>query len=344
MTTVRRHQNLLAGSIITSTANLNARTRKAARGFQSAESHVAVMPCVVPWPHATDTNGATYQHDLYGVYSGFTYTNSEATFNASLVPVPQELPSGYTHRWKRDHNISTADNSKTPNRIGQSSPFAMVAGTGRSSTEVFFPFDWAPLSYVAPRIRTAQALTSYNFGPENRGTSCGSTFSASGPGGHVLFTTQGLDYFRWVLTTAFAATYSKFRVTVGYFTDGSASSDHVGFLGSGRTYYTAYPDNILFQEEKVSGVAYDSGFLYNGDGTHDFTVPVGERAYLQMVFEGFNIADAAWVLETNYTTFTRPHSLQWRRRTDIPLPWTCTGENGLIAPGGVVPGIIPGYP
>lgn len=85
-----------------------ARALGRARQIKIALGHV--IPTVETWPYATDSNGQSYPAGTVGVRIAWvpglddtTEVGAVASFRA-LIPVPSELPAGYTARLARDHN------------------------------------------------------------------------------------------------------------------------------------------------------------------------------------------------------------------------------------------------
>jgi hypothetical protein len=304
------------------------------------------MPSVVAWPFAVDSNGEAYPAGLVGVYSNFVYNESAATFNQRLIAVPDTLPVGYTPRMERDHNRAPADSSKTPNRIGQSSPFEIVnygAFSGNTGDHC-----WGEDAAVytggsitpCPRIRTAQALTNYRFMPENLGDSAGVAIGSKAGGSHTafngLFSSQGLRYLRIVCDfTGYDANYTKCRITVGHFGDANTKVTNPGVTGG---QYPALPSTIWYQQETLAGGTLDTGYVYGG-----WSFPLGQRGDIAIYPEIFDSSAGLWKVFRPLEVSPFAYSFYWQRRLDLPMPWTFSGEGGLIAPGGVVPGVIPGY-
>lgn len=308
-----------------------------------------IVPQVEPWPYTTDANGQSYPSGLVGVR--FTYTsqrgNDLVTFNdTSLVAVPDTLSADYLHRWESDHNIAPL--ATNPHRVGQSSPQpSLSSGSVHSNV-----YGWAGSSSPFPvNLSEGNTFTEYTWMPENRGNSCITEVVMNRKIVWAAAPTAGMRYFRYATIQTNGVFLRQWvRLRISRFADGhQGSAGTFGTFGSGGE----IGDTIVY--ELVGFRDYPgpwSTYWLDSGWQAALESPLGERCFycysielVNQVPAGGLPTEADWLFDE---TFGGGQTLWFGPRVDLPLPWTFTGLDAsgdhLIAPGGVVPGVVPGYP
>ncbi len=194
----------------------------------------------------------------------------------------------------------------------------------------------------APRITTAAALTPYIFFPENTGSDAyqWSAVNAWGPAGKSM----GLRYFqtRVVVNTSILdpSFFDYLRVRIVRHSVPLTTQDPVSGLYDNI-------DATLWTSANLTTADgnWFSGFLYDVTDA-DFKAPAGTRCYFTSLIEKHYSAGSGSLVTWAYPTPTNLGNIVhwWGPRLDIPFPFLVLGEGNSHAPGGVVSGIVPGYP
>ncbi len=299
-----------------------------------------VIPTAEPWPHSVDSNGVAYPAGLVAVRFQYNPVFSPAVNNSEgyIVAVPDILPAGYTPSALREQfHLQTRNfhTLATPNVPA----FALRPG-----------YRYEPITkYIGPAsvtdgtnmVRTDGALTPYYWMPENTGN-----FSEYANGLTPSLVAGWLqDSFGAQYPTA-GFRYLRFRFYLGYRDNTqinpvasvrvrvrrNADSSTTG-IGSIVIYELLLPatDHLLGLNQ------YDTGYIFSG-GTYDFYAPTpGTRC--NFYFEMKLIRD-----DSAEETPVVPYLEIWSGpRLDLPFPWTVTGDAGIVAPGGILAGTVPGY-
>lgn len=339
MTTPARFLRLTSAKFPSGTRGSARMLNRSGHGAETTPS--MVVPTVEPWPHTTDDNGQSFPGGLVGVRFRYSWlTGTLADNDEFLVAVPATLPSGYTHRWKRDQNCGPAYASLANTR-GQPTP--QLTYTGSIHNEVYGWKDADGIRKV--RLREGNNFYAYDMLPENLGTSCinhqnGGVSNPYWTGAPLT----GLRYYRYLLmgngSNVLAGWFYSWRARISRNADGSKGG--VGEEG----------DTVLWEDsDDIAGPATisalttltDTGFVDPG-----FQSPAGTRAhYCFSVAARTKFGSPATSAELDAEAYLGGHEIWYGPNVDIPFPWTFTGlDSGgghLIAPGGVYAGAIPGY-
>jgi len=329
MTDPALYENLIAAPYTLGGQNTASVARRHGRGNLSTETKNSILPIVETWTKATDANGVAFPGGLIGVRTGASYTDSDAAREAAQVAVPATLPAGYTPR------------------NGQSVDW--FAGPGnRTATHG----QWAPLpSFPAPaqdqatstqyKILGETALYTYTWLPENVGG--GGTSNSNNVNHSVLTRTAGYRYIRCNYSpvgSGLTTTRPKVRFRLGYMIDGTLPPNVLQPTGN----FGVAPDVVAWEyEHATASVAYDTGFLIHDGATYNFHAPTfGTRICMMLYREYWVPSGSCWDLgNVNHVPSTIFYS---GPRLDLALPFSVVNATGsLVAPGGVVPGVIPGY-
>ncbi len=277
----------------------------------------AMVPTTVTWPFASDANGQSYPSGTVGWLCRYTSQTADPTTsnNNRLVPVPDTLPSGYTVRTIRDHNLGVGTHSGLGGSAFWSPSAAQSAGGGFAHN--------SPTSGNR-YVRSEAALTNYLWLPEAVAQECfawpissgGNTISGALPTQWFPLS-AGFRYMRLDMLGAGAPT-ETYRITLVKNADNSN---------------TQPGDTVVDQWTTVGNVAWDTGYL----GPYNSTL--GTKCFFGLRVE---------VKTTGaYSYTTRSVGIRAGPRCDIPFPWTTCGldasGNPLISPGGIVTGAVPGY-
>ncbi len=328
--------SLIADPITLDTANAVSDARRNGRGDNSSETAVGCIGQVVSWPYATDSNGQTYPSGLLGVSIGAAdlYNQGVTAFNTGLIAVPDTLPAGWTPRAVQEHCRGIGLGMLK----GQMCPFSYTGSTG--GYYVGWETD-GTTSPQAPRIAGESTLYPYIFWPENLGSAAFhfNDVNGWGPTGKSM----GLRYFRSrvVYTGIFDPVYydyGQFQIVRSLTPASAIPLDPVTGLWTDA-------DATVWTSPHITA-DYDSGYLFDVTDA-DFKAPAGTRAYFS---SRFTLHTAATNPADPPNTWRRPtfdlisaSEHWWGPRLDIPLPFPVFGENNTVAPGGVYPGILPGY-
>jgi hypothetical protein len=334
MTTPRRSQIVVANPSTLQGANAASWCRRHGRGDTLFESQLGTIGNVEPWPYTVDSNGQSYPSGLLGV--SFSTVADPALYASTLIAVPDTLPAGYLSRSARDIARGIGQDST----VGQFAPFSLTSYIGAFCT------GWLSTgtgANQAPRIRGTAGLTSYPFFPENQGSNAFTYLDnfADGPNAFL----SGLRYFRTTVVGFNSGFFDPVLYDYGEFQVVRWSNPAAVMQPNTAT--GLFPvDATLWTSPHITA-DYDSGYLYDVTDL-DLKAPAGTRCFFAMFFTlhtaATNPADPPniWRFPTASHLGAARH--YWGPRLDIPLPFTVCGEGNVIAPGGVVSGILPGYP
>ncbi len=304
------------------------------RGGAAGHATSGIVPQVIAWPHSADDNGDSYPAGLVGVRFRYRHERPTPSTDADneLVAVPAELPAGYSHRWLRDHNQGTrgrssAGSNSTDFSISTSS---FMPGAVSAQSQYLVRVDDG--LYDVPRL-ALPALSAGAWLPYNQGTKAltcpnpsgisdltwpgttGETSLTSATGIWMSTPCAGFRYFRWAVHYN---ALEDFRVRIYCNSDGS------------QTYP---PDTII--DEQWFPTAGPGVFYSSTVGPYDF--PLGSPRFIG-IDGAYRIPPA-----TTWNPGGMSARIQMGARLDIPFPFLATGEGDLFAPGGIVPGTVPGY-
>ena len=294
-----------------------------------------IVPRVETWPFSVDQNGQSFPGGLVGVRFDYSPTpgSDPVTFNKQyLLAVPGTLPVGYTLRASRDCNRGAFPSSDSTK--GLAFPFRLFSGTVVPNV-----FGWSAAAGATPtRIRIGNALTDYTWMPETVADTCitSAVFSTG-----YLWTGAPIAGFRyWRFNSAITGATSGFRLwareRISVNADGSVGNSHT--MGD-----TVLYERVASADFPAQLPVWDTGYM---DGSPYYPT-LGTRRYYcfsrDVVFQNPpSTQPSDWS-----GGIDQPPPLYLGSRCDIPLPYTFTGldDSGghLVAPGGVVPGSLPGF-
>ncbi len=328
------------GSVATNARGfLYSRLYRFNRGAAAGHATSGIVPQAVAWPHTADLNGDSFPAGLVGVRMAYVHQQLDpvAYNDARLIAVPAVLPAAYTPRWNRDHNqgtrgLSTAGSISTD--FGLSTNAFMP---GARST----PGQWLLRAddglYDVPRYNSGGVTSTW--APYNAGQNClvcnnpsgVSDLTWSGTTGETLVSgyagVPGFDG-TWFTSPCAGVRYLRFACHFN-----SAGELRIRFICNANGSKTFPADTVL--AEWVFSVAGPG--VYYSSTVGPFNATLGSPK-----FYGFSAEDRLLPADP-WRGVTAGIRIQAGPRLDIPLPFTATGEGSLIAPGGVVPGSLPGY-
>lgn len=316
----------------------------------------ALMPEVVDWPYAVDDAGVSYPAGTVGIRFG---PNSNL-----IMAVPDTLPVGYT--LNNDMGLQHGGTAKdgimrfisrslfwqfgvtVPWKIGQAFWACTGAGQANADATATIPYYTTGAGggngiYVWPYVMDGNSLVSPNWGPLNvNQTTVGRHGHYSG--GVIDDPVSGAYRERKWLHLHTGYRDVTLVISQNLAAGGILAMDTVDLNITRELSWAKGASDTVPGGTAVATIAMTSGDFTEtspGSGVWEATLRSGAIA---LPPDG---TLASYHVEINAkTTATCVFTWQWDAspRVDIPMPWTCVGDDNRIAPGGWIPAIATNPP
>ncbi len=347
MTTPPRYERMLATGFTTHHTAQRAMGRNDdLADYSESNSDQTIQMTAEAWPHANDDNGVAYPAGLVAVRLKYNPFQSDALNNGEgyIVAVPDTLPAGHTASFLREHHhrkIRGFVNLGSPNVPGNTT---MRPGYRYDPAT---KFTGSNVTDDTQMIRTDGALTPYIWMPENTGSYAYHTTGAS----PTLTLGWMQDFFGSEYPSA-GFRYIRVKYIYGPYSPGTVTNlrFRVWRNNDCSTANNSPADVMIFElatatSTVVGPVLYiDSGFVMHDGGANNFYSPTpGTRCNFLNTWEQSTDGGATWTYINTADTRVLLVETWFGPRLDIPFPYMVTGDAGVVAPGGILAGTVPGY-
>ncbi len=300
-----------------------------------------LRPYVLPWTEVTDTVGCAYPAGLVAVVGAWSvdagpgsYTGKiDDYFDDNSALVPGVLPVGYTARWERDEYFSatTVGQARVPSFLKYRDADGPV------------DIDWVPVAAIDARGRVGSALTPFTVitGPGYPGDLCDYwiMMKIQAPcvgwrGFKYIYTIYSGDDPADYVPPGFGTWSGNVTITISHNADGTDPlTDNGDTIDHVQTF--AYGDFVRTDVlPAVPRWRYVTAEIDVGPLIPALGVLTVYRFKIQggMPTAGCGSGYANGLPQGGAS----PFSIKFSANLDVPFPYTATGDDDLIAPGGLV--------